>query len=150
MANDELKLRIVRSFSVPPQVVFDALTNPESMKIWWGENVAFDIDLTVGGRWTITRREDDTEYIATGEYLEIEQPRRLVYTYRMLQFSPNTDTISIDIASDKDGSVVTFEQTGEDIASELRELPPGNVSASEEGWQKGFDLMDAAWSETKN
>lgn len=149
-ANEEFQLRIVRHFSVPPKVVFDALTNPDAMTIWWGENVKFDIDLTEGGRWTIVRREEGTEYVATGVYLEIEQPWRLVYTYTMPQFSPNTDTISIDIASDKDGSVVTFEHTGEDISNELREVPPGGVSASEAGWQKGFDLMAAAWSETKN
>lgn len=46
--------------------------------------------------------------------------------------------------------VVTFEHAGEDIANELREVPPGSVSASEAGWQKGFDLMAAAWTETKN
>lgn len=102
----------------------------------------------LGGRWTITRREDETEYVATGEYLGFEEPSRLVYTYSMPQFSPNTDTIAFDITSDGGGSVVTFEQTGEDIAGELKEVPPGSVSASEEGWQKGFDLMAAAWSDT--
>ena len=139
-------LRIVRRFSVAPEVVFDALTNPESMRIWWGENTEFDIDLRVGGRWTVVRREVDTEYLATGEYLEIERPHRLVYGYSMPQFSPNTDTISIDITADGGGSVVTFEQAGEDIAGELREVDPGDISASEAGWQHGFDLIAAAWS----
>jgi hypothetical protein len=38
---------------------------------------------------------------------------------------------------------------GEDIASELRELAPGSRSASEEGWQQGFDLMAAAWERSR-
>lgn len=145
--NDEFKLRIVRRFPVPPGVVFDVLTNPESMTIWWGENVTFEIDLRVGGNWTVIRREGDTVYTASGEYLVIERPRRLEYTYSMPQFSPNTDTISIDISADGGGSVVTFEQTGEDISDELREVPPGSVSGSEEGWQEAFDLMAAAWTD---
>ena len=105
------------------------------MRVWWGENIAFDIDLRVGGRWTITRRQDGTEYVATGQYLAIERPRRLSYTYAMPQFSPNTDTITVEIAPDGGGCVVTFLQTGEDIASELRDVPPGATSASEAGWQ---------------
>lgn len=63
----------------------------------------------------------------------------------MPQFSPNSDTVSIEIEEDESGSVMTFIQSGKDIAAELRELPAGEKSASEEGWQQGFDLMAAAW-----
>ncbi len=138
-------LRIVRRFGVPPDVVFDVLTNPDSMPIWWGENTIFDIDLRVGDRRRIVRTEGKTTYTATGEYLEVDKPHRLTYTFAMPQFSPNSDTISVEITPEESGCVVTFSQTGEDIASELRELAPGTTSASEAGWQQGFDLMEAAW-----
>jgi hypothetical protein len=72
----------------------------------------------------------------------------VAYTYSMPQFSPNTDTISIEIAPEGSGCVVTFVQSGEDIANELREFPPGGTSGSEAGWQQGFDLMAAAWAKT--
>lgn len=143
--NETTRLRIVRRFGVPPDVVFDAFTKPESMKVWWGENTTFDINLSVGSRWTIVRKEGEETYTATGEYLEIEQPNRLKYTYAMPQFSPNSDTISIEITAEEASCTVTFIQTGEDIASELRELSPGSTSASEAGWQQGFDLMAVAW-----
>ena len=58
---------------------------------------------------------------------------------------PNSDSISIEIAPDDTGSVVTFVQAGEDIANEPRDLPPGGTSGSEAGWHQGFDLMAAAW-----
>jgi uncharacterized protein YndB with AHSA1/START domain len=81
-----------------------------------------------------------------GEYLEVERPRRLRYTYTMPQFSPNTDIITIDIEADgKGGSVMTYVQSGPDIAEELKGLQPGAVSESEKGWQQGFDLMAEAW-----
>ena len=32
-------LRIERRFSVSPEVVFDTLTKPELMKVWWGDGV---------------------------------------------------------------------------------------------------------------
>ena len=146
---ETLSLKIVRQFDVGPEVVFDTFTKPELMRVWWTDQTTFDIDLRVGGCWTIIRREEDTEYIATGEYLEIEQPHRLQYTYAMPQFSPNSDTIAIMIIPEQTGCVVTFVQSGEDIASELQTLLPGTASASEEGWQQAFDLMATAWRKTR-
>lgn len=142
-----LSLRIERHFSVSPETVFDTLTVPEKMRAWWGEDVDFDVDLRVGGEWTIIRREDGVEYRATGTYLDVQCPSVLKYTFAMPQFSPNSDTITVRIAGDDAGSSVVFEHTGEDIAEELKGLAPGETSATEEGWQQGFDLMEAAWAE---
>jgi uncharacterized protein YndB with AHSA1/START domain len=142
----EPSLRIVRTFDVVPEVVFDAFTKPEALRVWWTDKTTFDIDLRIGGRWTIIRKEGDVTYTATGEYLEVERPHRIRYTYTMPQFSPNTDVITIDIISKgKGGSQVTFVESGPDIAKELQALPPGSISESEKGWQQGFDLMEAAW-----
>ena len=142
-------LRIVHRFNVTPEVVFDAFTKPEAMRVWWTDQTTFDIDLRVGGQWTIIRREGKTTYTATGEYLEVEWPHKIRYTYAMPQFSPNSDIISIEITADeKGGCVLTFLETGEDIAKELQELSPGSVSESEKGWQQGFDLMAAAWKKS--
>ena len=64
-------VRFERRVEVPPETVFDTLTKPEQMRIWWGDDAKFDIDLQVGRRWTITRIEDGQEYLATGIYVEI-------------------------------------------------------------------------------
>lgn len=72
------------------------------------------------------------EYLATGEYLEVGRPSRLRYTRSMPQFSANTDTITVQIEEDGHGCSVTFEQEGEDIAQELRELPAGETSQSKQ------------------
>lgn len=138
----EPSLKIVRTFNVSPQAVFDAFTKPEVMKLWWELSTTFDIDLQVGGTWTIVRVEEDGTYTATGEYLEVNVPHRLSYTYSMPQLSDNTDVITIDIIpTENGGSQMTFVVSGPDIAEELKELPEGNKSESEMGWQQGFDLM---------
>lgn len=139
-------VRFERRFDVDREKVFDTLTKPDQMLVWWGDDAEIEVDLQVGGRWTIIRHEDGVEYLATGEYLEVERPSLLKYTFGMPQFSPNSDTITITIDEDGDGSRVTFEHSGVDIASELRELKPGETSATEAGWQQGFDLMAAAWA----
>lgn len=146
--NEKLTLRIVRQFNVAPEVVFDALSKPEAMRVWWTDDTTFDIDLRVGGTWTITRTEGDMTFMMTGEYLEVDRPKRLKYTISMPQYSPNSDTVSVDITPDKkSGCKVTFEQKGPDISAELEELPDGQPSESEKGWQQGFDLMEKAWDE---
>ncbi|MGB5296597.1 MAG: SRPBCC domain-containing protein [Thermoanaerobaculia bacterium] len=145
---DQPYLRIERRFDVPRETVFDTLTDPDQMRIWWGDDAEFEIDLRVGGQWRIVRREGDVEYLAKGNYLKVERPTQLQYTFGMPQFSPNSDTVTIQIEEDNGGSFVTFDHSGDDIATELRDLPPGDTSATEEGWQQGFDLMVAAWSKS--
>ena len=99
MKDQSRSLKIVREFKVAPEVVFDIFTNPDAMKVWWTENTVFDIDLKVGGRWTVMREDGETIHIVLGEYLEIEKPNRLKYSYGMPQYSTNMDTILIDIVS---------------------------------------------------
>ena len=140
--NNASSLKIVRKFKASSEVIFDILTNPESMWVWWTEMTTFDIDLKVGGRWTILRKEGDAIYIALGEYLEVDKPNRVKYSYAMPQYSVNVDTISLDIVADSETScTLTFEQVGKDIATELDELEEGKLSGSEIGWNQAFDLI---------
>lgn len=138
-------LKIVRRFNVAPEVVFDAVSDPDAMRSWWTDETSFDMDLRVGGRWTITRNAGEHTFMMTGEYLEVQKPNRLVYTISMPQFSPTSDVVSLDIVPKGKGCEVTFVQSGEGIAEELRNLPEGTVSGSETGWQQGFDLMELSF-----
>ena len=76
--------------------------------------------------------------------LEIDRPRRLVFTFAMPQFSPNCDTITIEIVPDGTGCIMTFTQAGIDISSELRELGAGHKGGTEQGWTVMFDGLAAA------
>ncbi len=138
-------LKIVRQFNVAPDIVFDAFTDPEAMRVWWTDETTFDFDLRVGGHWKIVRTEGEMIFTMLGEFLEVDRPRRLRYTIAMPQFSPNSDMVTIDIAEIGDGCEMTFVQSGKDIAAELQDLEQGSISESEKGWQQGFDLMAAAW-----
>ncbi|TGV03796.1 SRPBCC family protein [Flavivirga rizhaonensis] len=144
-------LKIVRSFDVEPEKVFGAFTNPDDMIVWWTPDTKFDIDLRVGGQYSITRKEGETTYVMSGKYLEVEQPRKLKYTCAMLDFSPIIDTLSVEIQPDgKGGSRLTFIQEGEGINEELKQLPEGTISEREKGWNLGFDLMAQSWKKMEN
>lgn len=78
-----------------------------------------------------------------GEYLEIGRPRRLGFTFTMLQFSPNSDGITVEIAPSGAVCVLTLTQEGVDIAGELRALPAGVAGGTETGGTNIFDALTA-------
>src|SRR5436305_8453888 len=71
----------------PPDRVFQALTDPQQMTKWWGERGVYRItenkaDLRVGGKWSSTGvSADGKPFTVDGEYVEIDRPRLLVYTW---------------------------------------------------------------------
>lgn len=136
-------LRMTRRFDAAPERVFDAWTDPYWTKQWLftmptSESNDTALDVRVGGRWKMTDVREGVSYTAEGEYLEVDRPRRLVFTFAMLQFSPNADTITLDFAADGDGCVMTFTQSGTDIAREVEQTPEGEMGASEHGWTLMF------------
>lgn len=87
-ADPQTRLQIERILRFPPTRVFEAWTSPEAIRFWFGgtETAVDDVqvDLRVGGRYTIRYRDESgDEAVVTGEYLRIERPRHLVFSWRM-------------------------------------------------------------------
>lgn len=73
--------------AAPCERVFEALTNPAQANQWWGDQGRLDMrnfsmDVRPGGKWSTTGRSATSgEVKVHGEYLEIDPPRRLAYTW---------------------------------------------------------------------
>lgn len=73
--------------AVPPERVFQAITDPSQLPLWWGQTEMYRVtkmesDLRVGGKWKSTGvGKDGKSFEVGGEYLEIDPPRVLVYTW---------------------------------------------------------------------
>jgi uncharacterized protein YndB with AHSA1/START domain len=83
----DCEIHMTRLFDAPRQLVFDAMTQPQHVRRWWGclseghSVTTCEIDLRVGGAWKFVHRGPDGEYPAFyGVYKEIDAPGRLVYT----------------------------------------------------------------------
>lgn len=142
-------LRLTRRFEASPERVFDAWLNPEVARRWLftspvDEANTATLNTSVGGNWTICARRGGIDYTAVGEYLEIDRPHRLVFTFAMPQFSPNMDRITVEFTPSGSGCQMSFTQEGVDIAEELRHVPDGVEGGSERGWKEMFDLLNAA------
>ena len=130
-------LVITRAFDASPERLFDAWTDPATAGRWLFTSPASqahtaELDVRVGGRWVITDRRDGVDYRALGEYLEVERPFRLVFTFGMPQFSPEFDTVTVEIRPEGSGSVVTLKQ---------ERLPAELVPATRDGWAEMFDAL---------
>ncbi|MFI5457492.1 MAG: SRPBCC domain-containing protein [Isosphaerales bacterium] len=133
-------LRITRRFDASPERVFDAWIDPQTARKWLFGSLEshpdrrVEIDARVGGSWLMTNRWEGQELEGIGEYLEIDRPRRLAFTFAIPQFGPHFDRIVVEIVTDGTGCVLT-------LTHEL--LPPDYHSATESGWGKMFDLLAA-------
>ena len=138
-------LQLERRFEASPERLFDAWTDPSVTAQWLFTTAASEVhrahlDVRVGGQWEIVDRREGTDYRAIGEYLEIDRPRRLVFTFGMPQFSDAFTTVTIEIRPDGDGAAMTLIQDN---------LPPEHTPATEDGWRAMFDELANALGEVE-
>lgn len=81
----DIEILIERDFNAPRQLVFDAHTKPELMKLWlfgpdgWRLDVC-EVDLRVGGKYRLVFAKGEVSMGMGGEYRDIDAPARLVTT----------------------------------------------------------------------
>jgi uncharacterized protein YndB with AHSA1/START domain len=130
-------LRLTRRFDAPPERVFDAWLDPNVAARWLfttptSEGHITELDVRVGGQWSITDRRMGVDYAALGQYRVIDRPRRLVFSFGMPQFSPEFAEVTVQFAPDGDGCVMTLSQD---------RLPSEHVEPTREGWSAMFDAL---------
>lgn len=77
------ELRLSRTLPSPAERVWQAFTDPAALAAWlWPERFATtaEVDLRVGGRYRI--EGPGAGMAVAGEYVAVEAPRRLVFTWR--------------------------------------------------------------------
>ena len=79
----EREIVITRSFDAPRAIVYQALTNPEQVKNWWGPRqygaVSASGEFRAGGRYRYAQNGPSGEVAFSGEIREAS-PERMVYT----------------------------------------------------------------------
>lgn len=144
-------LTMARRFQASPTDVYKAWTKPELMKKWLfsteSTNQMARNEFRIGGRWEIIDRRNGEEYRATGEYLEIDPPHRLVFSFEMPQYNDLQDRIIVWVSPVQDACEMTFKQeivvpheegwSEEDLQNAMQEFS----GASEEGWDRMFENL---------
>lgn len=126
-------LVVTQRYAASPERVFDAFLDPSVARLFLfatakGEMVEADIDPRVGGRFVfVDRRPEMGEVRHVGEFLEIDRPRRLVFSFGVPQFDPGMTTVRIDIRPDGEGCELTLTHEG---------VPPDYQERSTDGWRR--------------
>ena len=139
MSPKTVTLRVTRRFKASPEQVFDAWLDPDKAQrflfaVPGGEIVRTDIDARVGGGFTIVDRRDGVDVEHVGEYLEIDRPHRLKFTFRVPKFSTANSWVTLDIARVDSGCELTL--THEGVLAEYADKTP-------QGWGMIFDSLAA-------
>lgn len=141
---DGVRAKVTREFSAAPERMYRAFTDPTEAAAWmWGPsapNASAEMDLRVGGRYRIGKdapEDDDSGWPSdrwawSGVFIELDPPRRLVYTIRWegpVGYNQTGDEVFDEAA------VVTFTPTdrGTLVVFEHIGIPDDDMSAAEHG-----------------
>jgi uncharacterized protein YndB with AHSA1/START domain len=144
----EAGFSITRVFDAPRERVWREWTSPEAFADWYGGSEAevpvstVSMDVREGGAWraTMFAGAGRHEIHWAGEYLEVEEPRRLVFTVTDRPDEEARELVIVELRDLGDGRTeMRFEQRGG--------MSPDQYERAGQGWGKFFDRMDERLAE---
>lgn len=137
----ESGIQITRVFAAPRERVWQEWTHPEAFADWFGTAElevplsTVSMDVRPGGAWRLMMlAEPGREIHWRGEYREVVEPERLVFTVSD-QPDEQYALVTVVLTDLGDGRTeMQFSQTGP--------LPPEMYDRTREGWGKFFDRID--------
>ena len=134
---------VTRTFDGPARLVFEAWTRPELIMRWWTPKsfgitfISCEADVRPGGtyRFVFGHPSFDQPMAFVGRYLEVDPPRRLVWTN--------------EESADDSVTTLTFEEKDGKTHLTLRDVYPGKAALDEAmasgaigGYPEQFDALD--------
>jgi uncharacterized protein YndB with AHSA1/START domain len=140
---DQPGIAITRIFDAPRERVWQEWTEPDRFADWFGGPTSavplstVSMDVTPGGSWRLTmfaepgRREINWK----GEYLEVVEPERLVFTVTDRPDEEAEELVIVQLTDLGDGRTeMAFEQRGGGLSAEEYER-------AGKGWSGFFDRI---------
>lgn len=134
-------VRVNRRFNATSQSVFDAWLDPAMLSRWMfgpavrdEEIVRLSLDPRPGGAFSFVVRRDGREIDHVGEYLEIERPSKLSFTWSTADALPDVSRVTIEIISFGNGCELT-------LTHEMHPDWLDYVSRTEAGWARMLDAL---------
>jgi uncharacterized protein YndB with AHSA1/START domain len=135
---DPAAVQIERMIPAPIEEVFEAWIDPAAMAHWLSPvgQAVVDADVRVGGKFRLSMVGDGVQIDHEGEYMTIERPRLLSFTWR----SPYTGGITTVVR-------VTLEPHGQATRLVLvhERLPDETAESHRGGWASILDRLVATF-----
>jgi uncharacterized protein YndB with AHSA1/START domain len=133
-------ITIVRVFEAPRERVWQEWTEPERFADWFGGTESevplssVSMDVQPGGSWRLTMRAARGELHWHGEYREVVEPERLVFTVTD-QPGTSREIVIVELTDLGDGRTeMHFEQRGGGLS-------PEEYERAGQGWSGFFDRI---------
>jgi uncharacterized protein YndB with AHSA1/START domain len=124
----ERELRIAAS----PEVVYEFFVEPDRMIQWMGRKA--ELEPRPGG---IFRVDLNGRHISRGEYVELDPPNRVVFTFGWeggtSVVEPGASTVEVNLSADGDGTLMRFVH---------RDLPEESRGSHGHGWDHYFERLE--------
>ena len=130
-------LRFCRLLPAPPQEVFAAWTDPDSLSEWLcpGTTTVAEarLDARVGGCFRIVMRTASQDIVHTGEYREVRPPERLVFTWRSTMLGEAETLVTVELHPDGEQTqlILTHERLPDESAR----------TSHSQGWTSALDKL---------
>ena len=133
-------LTLMRRFEAPAALVFAAWTDPERMIRWWATKNAVTLraeaDLRVGGKFRVAFQTPDGEvHDVSGTYLEVEQDRKLVFTWTWISTPERESRVTLALKEEGEKTLLTL--THDKFIDETVRDDHRN------GWSQALDNLEA-------
>ena len=137
-----LVLNLECTLDAPPEEVFRMLTESNELVKWWGPRgftiPAAELNLTEGGRYGFAMTPPDGErFHLSGEFLEIDPPWRLVYTFRWEEPTPDDRETVVDLSLGSTGEATRL------VLSQGPFLTEERLTLHRNGWTESFEKLQA-------
>lgn len=137
---DRWVLELERVFSAQIEHVFRALADPGELARWWGPHgfttPEVELDLAVGGGYRFTMQPPGGDpFHLSGNFLEIDPPSRLVYTFRWEEPDPDDRDTVVALSLDSIGDSTNVRLWQGEFATEAR------LALHRSGWTDSFEKL---------
>ncbi|GAB2605963.1 SRPBCC domain-containing protein [Kocuria himachalensis] len=135
-----LLLTLSSTLVAPRDRVFRALTDPGDLARWWGPHgftmPGAELDLRVGGGYRLSMQPPEGDlFHLSGEFLEIDPPARLAYTFRWEEPTADDQETIVRLSLDARGRATEVSPTQGPFATAER------LELHRRGWTDSFDRL---------
>ena len=134
-------IRVRRFFKAPPELVYKACTEADSIRRWMGprrlEVSECTVDLRVGGSWRLVHRAPDgTEFVFYGRLLELDPPHRRVGTF-VWEGAPEDEVVeTMELAAVNGGTLLTTTSVHTSVAARDMHVANGMEGGVVESYER--------------
>jgi uncharacterized protein YndB with AHSA1/START domain len=142
LQSNDLVLTLECRLRASPSRVFTALTDPEELARWWGPHGfttrVQELELTEGGPYRFRMQPPEGgAFHVSGEYLAVDPPRRLVFTFRWDEPDPHDRETVVRIALEAEADTTLVALWQGTFATEAR------LDLHRAGWTDSFERLRA-------